>query len=158
MYGSVRLGYGGKSQPDKEWNVVANAKATQKAFTAAWPMLITPLDTCGLVQLKGEKYQKVAKSDDPIARAVIENYHLWLAAGNNKAPEKAAASSILFDTVAVYLAFSTDLVTVETLPIRVTDDGYTRMDPNGKSMACAMAWKDLGAFEDLLVKRLTEKP
>ena len=39
--------------------------------------------------------------------------------------------------------------------IRVTDDGFTRIDPQGKPMDCAMSWKDLGAFEDFLVARLT---
>ncbi|MGO8751542.1 MAG: nucleoside hydrolase [Thermoguttaceae bacterium] len=152
MQGSVRLGYGGNPKPDKEYNVVADVKASQKVFTAAWPMLITPLDTCGLIHLTGEKYQKVAQSDDPIARAVIENYRIWRRA---KPGDKGNASSILFDTVAVYLSFSTDLVRIERLPIRVTDDGFTRIDPHGKPIDCAMSWKSLPGFEDFLVGRLT---
>jgi inosine-uridine nucleoside N-ribohydrolase len=151
MHGSVRLGYDGKPKPDKEYNVAVDAKACQKVFTAAWPMLITPLDTCGLVRLTGEKYKKVAQSDDPIARAVIENYRIWRRA---KQGDKGNASSILFDTVAVYLAISTDLVRIERLPIRVTDDGFTRIDAHGKPIDCAMSWKSLPAFEDFLVQRL----
>lgn len=155
MHGSVRRGYDGSPEVSKEWNVVANPKAAQKVFTAAWPMLITPLDTCGLVRLKGEKYRKVAECQDPVARAVIENYRIWLEAGKGKPGQKIEASSVLFDTVAVYLAFSTELVNIERLPIRVTDDGFTRIDPAGKPIDCAVSWKDLGAFEDFLVERLT---
>jgi len=151
MHGSVRKGYNGGPEPSKEWNVVADAKAAQAAFTAAWPMLITPLDTCGIVRLRGDKYRKVAQCSDPVTKAVIENYRLWAKAGDKPLD----ASSVLFDTVAVYLAFSTDLVNVERLPIRVTDDGFTRIDPQGKQIDCAMSWKDLGAFEDFLVARLT---
>jgi len=151
MHGSVRKGYNGGPEPSKEWNVVADAKAAQAAFTAAWPMLITPLDTCGLVRLRGDKFRKVAECPDPVTKAVIENYRIWAKAGDKPLD----ASSVLFDTVAIYLAFSTDLVNVERLPIRVTDDGFTRIDPQGKQIDCAMSWKDLGAFEDFLVARLT---
>jgi len=151
MHGSVRKGYDGSAEPHKEWNVVADAQAAQRAFTAEWPMLITPLDTCGLVRLRGDKYRRVAECSDPVTKAVIENYRIWSKAGDKPLD----ASSVLFDTVAVYLSFSTDLVNVERLPIRVTDDGFTRIDPQGKPMDCAMSWKDLGAFEDLLVARLT---
>ena len=37
------------------------------------------------------------------------------------------------------------------------DDGYTVVDPEAKHINCAIAWKDLSAFEDLLVQRLTRK-
>lgn len=157
MYGSVRLGYNGNPTPNPEWNVKANPKAAQKAFTAAWPMAITPLDTCGLIRLKGEKYRKIAECKDPLTRAVIENYEIWHKAGHPKATGKPDASSILFDTVAVYLAFTDKLANMERLPIRVTDDGFTRIDPAGKQIECAMSWKDLGAYEDFLVGRLLGK-
>jgi inosine-uridine nucleoside N-ribohydrolase len=112
-------------------------------------MTITPLDTCGLVVLQGEKYKKVCDSKDPIAKAVIENYNIW-AKGT---PDR---SSVLFDTVAVYLSFSEELLSMEKLGIRVTDDGYTVEDKNAKVINCAMDWKDLSAFEDFLVERLTK--
>lgn len=156
MHGSVKVGYGGASEPSKEWNVVCDAPACQKAFTAAWPMTITPLDTCGLVQLRGEKYARMEASQDPIARAVVENYHIWLKS-HGKSADKVEASSTLFDTVAAYLTFSTDLVNMETHPLVVTDDGFTRIDPSGKPVACAMSWKDLSAYESFLVERLTNK-
>lgn len=157
MHGSVKLGYGGSPEISKEWNVRADVPACQKAFTAAWPMTITPLDTCGLVHLRGKKYAQVAACEDPLTRAVIENYHIWLAAQGKKT-DQVEASSTLFDTVAIYLAFATDLVNIESYPLVVTDEGFTRIDPAGKAVDCAMSWKDLGAFEDLLVQRLTGKP
>jgi len=154
MHGSVRAGYNGKSPPNAEWNVVGDVASARRAFTAPWPMTITPLDTCGRVRLTGAKYRKVAQSQDPLARAVIENYRHWLKAGDPKAGEP-VASSVLFDTVAIYLATSEALVRMETVGIRVTDDGFTREDPKAKQVRCAMAWKDLDKFEDWLVERLT---
>lgn len=158
MHGSVRRGYDGKAKPSTEYNVVADAKAAQKVFTAAWPMTITPLDTCGIVRLRGEKFRKVAECADPVTRAVIENYRIWWKAGDPKRSDKLEASSVLFDTVAIYLALSEKLVNIERLPIRVTDKGFTEVDPQGKPVDCAMSWKDLSAFEDFLVARLTGQP
>jgi len=44
---------------------------------------------------------------------------------------------------------------MERLGIRVTGDGYTVIDDSGRTINCAMEWKDLPAFKDLLVQRLT---
>ena len=155
MYGSVRLGYGGKSMPDPEANVVSDVAAARAVFTTSWPMTITPLDTCGLVQLTGENYRMVAESSDPLARAVIENYRIWRKVADPKAKEPATASTTLFDTVAIHLARSNEWLRMEELPIVISDDGYTRFDSRGKRVNCAMAWTDKAAFERLLVERLT---
>jgi inosine-uridine nucleoside N-ribohydrolase len=170
MHGSVRLGYGGSKKISAEYNVVASAKAAQKVFTAPWPITITPLDTCGLVQLKGDKYQKVLKKNSPMTAALMENYRAWHKQGlrdsnkdlseaelNKRTDQKInSSSSTLFDTVAIYLAMTSELVKMEKLGIKVTDDGYTKIDDSAKVIRCATAWKDLGAFEDYLVDRLTK--
>jgi hypothetical protein len=44
---------------------------------------------------------------------------------------------------------------MEQLGIRVTDEGYTVIDETAKKMSVATEWKDLAAFEDFLVERLT---
>lgn len=157
MHGSVRVGYGGSKTPAAEWNVKADPKSCQKAFTASWKMTITPLDTCGIINLTGEKYRKFRDSKDPVAAAILENYRIWLAHPNGQGDTKAAEtrSSTLFDTVAVYLAFDQSLCNMETLGIRVTDDGFTRIDPEAKKVSIAASWKNLGAYEDLLVARVT---
>jgi inosine-uridine nucleoside N-ribohydrolase len=152
MHGSVRLGYGGNKKISAEYNVRADVPACQAVFTAPWDMIITPLDTCGLVHLTGEKYAAVRDAKDPLAAALIQNYRFW-SRTHKIDPEK--RSSTLFDTVAVYLGFTDELLKMEKLGIRVDDEGYTRIDPSAKVMQVATAWKDMGAFEDFLVKRLT---
>ena len=156
MHGSVRIGYGGAKTPHAEWNVKCNPKACQAAFTAPWEMTITPLDTCGLVTLTGEKYRRVRDSQDCITGDIMANYRIWVR-GDAKLPESMAdeRSSTLFDTVAIYLAIRQDLCVIEKLGIRVTDDGMTVIDPKAKGMSVATSWKDLGGFEDFLVERLT---
>lgn len=163
MHGSIRRGYGGSEEVSAEANVRNHTDACQKVFTARWDMTITPLDTCGLVHLKGEKYRKVRECKEPLIQAMIENYRIWWAeacSNSDRELDKNRAekeSTTLFDTVAIYLAFSEELVVIEKLGIRVTDDGYTVIDDNAKTINCATEWKDLSAFEDLLVRRLTDK-
>ena len=46
---------------------------------------------------------------------------------------------------------------MENLPIAIKDPGYTKVDPKkGRRMRVATGWKNLSAFEDLLVERLTQ--
>ena len=155
MDGSVRIGYGGAKQPCAEWNVKADPKALQAVFAAPWDITITPLDTCGLVQLTGDKYQRVRDITDRNATNLIANYRLWLAA-DPASPADAADhhSSTLFDTVAVYLAQRQDLCVMEKMHLRVTDDGMTVIDPQAREVNVAAHWNDLGAYEDFLVDRL----
>ena len=157
MYGSVRRGYGGEPPINAEYNVAAFPEACRKVFTAAWDMTITPLDTCGRVALTGEKYRRVRDAADPLTRAVIENYRMWCEMGDRDRAQWETRSSTLFDTVAAYLTFSEELLVMEELGLRVTDDGYTVANEQAKRIRCAMEWKDLGAFEDLLVERLTNR-
>lgn len=170
MHGSIYKGYGGGNTPSAEYNVAADAKACRKAFTAAWPITITPLDTCGLVHLRGDKYQKLLHRDSAITRNLLQNYRIWQADGiknERKDIEPAdltrlvnerlnSASSTLFDTVAIYLAIRTDLVKMEQLPVAVTDDGHTKIVGGAKMIDCAVEWKSLEGFEDFLVERLTK--
>ena len=156
MHGSVRVGYGNNPKVSAEYNVKVAPKACQQVFTSLWDITITPLDTCDKVVLTGDKYQRVYNSADPIASTIITNYRIWAAALGQSSPANVPIrSSTLFDTVAVYLAFSQELCGMEKLGIRVTDDGFTLEDPTAKPMNVATTWKNLAAYEDLLVQRLT---
>ena len=153
MTGSVFRGYNGAAEISKEYNVIVDIPACQAAFAAPWDITITPLDTCGIVRLTGEKYAACRRSRDVLTRAVMEQYDLWRRGGDDE-----GASSILFDTVAVYLGFSEELLSMKTVGVRVTDDGFTPPDPSARPVHVAADWKDLPAFEDFLVARLTGKP
>jgi inosine-uridine nucleoside N-ribohydrolase len=161
MYGSIRSGYAGQAEVQPEYNVKCCLPESQKTFTAPWKsMTITPLDTCGVVVLEGEKYQKILKHDSPMMKALIEAYRIWIT--NPELPLETIdnmadiKSSTLYDTVAIYLPLSTKMVKMEMLGIRVDEQGCTRIDANAKKVNCATAWKDLAGFEDFLVERLTK--
>jgi inosine-uridine nucleoside N-ribohydrolase len=155
MHGSVRRGYGGSPEISAEWNVKADPQALQQVFAADWDITVTPLDTCGLVHLTGEKFQRVYRSDDPLVKALMANYQAWREAQEKKKLDPPDRSSTLFDTVAVWLGLSQRLLKMETIKLRVTDDGFTRIDDAGRPVHCAMEWNTLPDFEDELVRRLT---
>jgi len=158
MHGSIRRGYMGAPKPMKEYNVKKHSIACQQVFATPWDITITPLDTCGTVFLKGENFARVKQSTDPLAQAVMQNHFGWCENVKDwpiladMAPQ--LQSSLLYDTVAVYLAFSESLLEMEQLPIVITDDGKTLLDESGQMVNCAMNWKDEGAFEALLAERL----
>lgn len=151
MHGSIHRQHRGQDGAIAEFNVVENIPAAQAVFAAPWrEIVITPLDTCGCIRLQDDRYQTVKKSPAPLPAAVLENYRLWAHGGK----EFQTQSSILFDTVAVYLAFSeTDLV-MQTHPIAVDDQGFTRIDPRGRPMRVAIDWSNLDAYHTFLVDRL----
>ncbi|MFP8873554.1 MAG: nucleoside hydrolase [Myxococcota bacterium] len=161
MHGSIRRGYLGIPKPMAEYNVKQFTKAAQTVFRAPWDFTLAPLDTCGTVTLSGERFASIRDCKDPLTAAVIENHRMWVKRTDlphirDLDPEH--QSSTLYDTLAIYLAFSEELLEMEPLTIRVNEEGQTRIDKAGQSMRCATEWKDFEAFQDLLVARFTEPP
>lgn len=155
MHGSIYRGYGNGSKPTAEANVRTDPKALATVFAAPWECSVTPLDTCDRVKLTGKKYQLVYKSKRPEARALMENYRIWSPGWVSNKLDRTTRSSTLFDLVAVYMAYSEDLLKMKTLPIKVTDKGMTIIDDSKRPVRCALDWTDLSAFEDEIVKRIT---
>jgi inosine-uridine nucleoside N-ribohydrolase len=161
MYGSIHRSYDGKPRPEPEWNVKANPAAARAVLAAPWrDAILTPLDTCGRVQLSGERYARVRSSSDPLLRGLIEAFGIWCHNRDSCAGDPAFValkSSTLFDCVAVYLAISRDLVKTETTGVRVSDEGMTVPDAGARPVAWATEWRDLAGFEEWLTARLTAR-
>jgi inosine-uridine nucleoside N-ribohydrolase len=158
MFGSIHRGYDGKPAPEPEWNVKSEKAAARAVLAAPWKAaIVTPLDTCGRVRLAGKRYTRVRDSPDPLLHGLVEAFGIWCRNRDWCAKDPsyvAAKSSTLFDTVAVYLAISRDLVKTETTGVRVTDEGMTVPDPASRPLSWATEWKDLDGFEEWLTARL----
>lgn len=159
MFGSFDVGYRGGLPASDETNVRLNPAALRSVLSAPWQdVLITPLDTCNAAVLTGDLYHRVwSATDDPVPRAVIENYCVFAPRVNwMQCDFFALRSTVLFDCVAVYLACSEELVDVETVRFCVTDDGFTvRDEASGDFTArIAIRWKNLDAFHVHLTGRL----
>lgn len=159
MLGSLRIGYLGAADPAREYNVVKDPASCQAALAAPWETVLVPLDSCGNVRLTGDRFEQLRESPDPLLRAVLENHFGWAEAVRDwpimKRIDPERGSSVLFDTVPVYSASAGALLAFESLPVTVTDDGWTRIDPAGRTVTCATDWTDREAFLDLLVDRYT---
>lgn len=155
MAGSVHIGYGGKETPDAEWNVHRDVDAARAVFAAPWEISIAPLDTCGTLILKGERYRQVAESDTARAKVVMENYAAW----SNRKHYPAEESSVLFDTLAIGMIYDESQVAMETVKLSIDDKGSTIPDEEkGRPVRCALRWKDRDAFEKHLVECLISVP
>jgi inosine-uridine nucleoside N-ribohydrolase len=154
MHGSINRGYEGKAQPDAEWNVKQDPKSCQVVFAGDWlSRTITPIDTCELARLTGEDYGRLLSADDPVLQAVLENYRIWSERWmtTDRLPTE---SSVLFDTVAVHLAYSRGFLKMERMSLSVTDDGFTVRDPAGAEFDVAIDWVDLDGYHAYLSRRL----
>jgi inosine-uridine nucleoside N-ribohydrolase len=157
MFGSFDIGYGGGA-PSAEANVKVDPAGLRAVLSAPWrDILLTPLDTCGSVGLGGERYHAVwSATGDPMLRALIESYCIFARRQNWMTCDFfATRSTTLFDCVAVYLAYSEELVETETIPFEITDDGFTRRSNAGPFRArVAIRWKNRDGFEAQLAGRL----
>ena len=155
MSGSVKKGYRGTPPPDAEYNVKDAVSASQALYEAPWDLTIAPLDTAGLIVLQGERYKTLLSSKNPIAKTLIENYRAW--AEQSKANlDVNARSSTLFDTEAVYLAIDRSLCEMQDVRLKVDEKGFTVPDPKARVVHSAMNWKDLGKYEEWLLRRLAK--
>ena len=157
MHGSVFLGYKGKPDPEPEYNVRVAPEALRTVLEAEWEPTLTPIDTCGLFDLRGDRYQTVLNSDAAGIAELMDNYRVWIPRAKWVQPiDPDRRSTTLFDIVAVTLAFTEKWLQMETLPIEVTDDGSTVVNrEDGRPTRLALKWRDLDGYADHVVERLT---
>ncbi len=156
MHGAIDVGYGGKSPAVPEYNVYGDKESFQAVLDADWlSMEITPLDTCGQTILQGELYQEIFTSEDPLIKALMENYAYWSERVTwMKADFMDTKSSTLFDCVAIKMAYDKSNLVYETMTIEMDSDGLTRRSKTGASVNVAMRWENEPEFFRHLTKRL----
>ena len=153
MHGALRCGYRGSPDPVPEYNVFIDVDAFRAVLAADWDITLTPLDTCGDVLLRDDRYQRFLAAPGDLAEAVRGNYRAW--AKTFDAEDLAnRRSTTLYDTVAVYLAFATRGLAMEDVRIAIADDGLMTEDQNGREVSVAYAWQDFDGFLDFLLDRL----
>jgi len=158
MGGTIQKDYHGDPEPAGrgDYNVAEYPQAAQVAYTADWDLTMAPMNTAATVYLSGEPYARVRDADNPMAQALMENYRIWAvtAAAVGDPYDTNLRSSTLFDTVAVYLTWDNAFCKMEDVRFRVTNNGYTLPDPQGKLAHAALEWADREAFYELLADRI----
>lgn len=157
MFGSVYKGYNGGEKPEPEYNVYIDVEASKRVFSADWlSASITPLDTCGIVRLTGDLYQRIEASQDKFVKEIVDVYTSWSKFYSSENWTKPVASSTLFDTVAAHMVSSREFLKMKEVKLVVDDRGMTIPDPAGKPFQVAYEWTDLAAYEAFLVDTLTK--
>lgn len=108
--------------PVPEWNVVRSTADAQLVYGAGLNLTTVPLDSTTYVQLKNDERARLQAAGTPLTRALETLYRLWL---NNE-----TSRMTLHDQMAVAEALRPGefFNRCEALPIRVDDQGYTRVD------------------------------
>jgi len=122
--------YGASFSPDKpvrEWNVYRALEDARLVYNAGLPLTIVPLDSTTHVRLSDAERKRVADAGTPLTYALECLYRLWLSGPTER--------MTLHDQMAIVETASpgTFFARIETLPIVVDAEGYTRIDrDNGK--------------------------
>lgn len=170
MLGSLRSGWFAGTPPVSEYNVICSTGSTKVVFQK-WrgkgKIVLTPLDTAGRIFLDGTLYQEwkeaATTGKSKVSLAILQNFEEWNAKRQPK-PYKNGdvvfkdASSTLFDTVAVLLAFSSEFLKMEEINVKVENDGKMTefAEPNDETSPVIFAteWTDMQGFSRFLVDRL----
>jgi purine nucleosidase len=117
--------YGTASKPGapvREWNVYQSTVDSQLVYGAGLPLTIVPLDSTTHVKLSDEERKQVSDYRSPLTYALECLYRLWLSGST--------ARMTLHDQLAVAESAAPGRFfnRLETLPIFVDDQGFTRID------------------------------
>lgn len=144
MGGSVRRGYNDSSPPQAEYNIAADVKAAQTVFRSGIPLVVAPLDATAMVKLDAKRQKRLFDAGSLLTLSVQALTQLW--------QEK--NEPILYDPVAVSLAFINKFCAMENLHLSVDDKGFTKVEPGKPANASvAMAIKK-DEFLDWFVDRV----
>jgi inosine-uridine nucleoside N-ribohydrolase len=112
----------GPGKPIAEWNVRQSIADAQLVYGAGLPLTIVPLDSTTLVQLKEDERKRVADRQSSLTYSLESLYRLWLA---SPAQRMTLHDQLAVAETALPGAF---FAKRDTLPLKVDDEGYTRID------------------------------
>jgi purine nucleosidase len=141
MGGSVALGYGGKSEPDAEWNIINDVPAAKALFGSGVPLYVMPLDSTEIL-LEPERQARLFAKKTRMTKSLEELTAEWSAKMKRTSP-------ILFDVVAAAYAVRPGICPMTAMRIEVDDMGFTRR-VNGAANVNVCLESKTGEFFDLL--------
>jgi len=121
MSGSIAANYYGPA-PVAEWNVKLAIPEAQAVYSARWPLTIVPLDSTSYVRLEDRERAALVKASTPLTTALEALLRLWT--------DQPSSRMTLHDQMALAEAQHPGRFfrTCEPLPLRVDDQGFTRVD------------------------------
>ena len=145
MGGSVAVGYGGKKEPEVEWNIFNDVAAAKALFGAGVPLYVMPLDSTE-IPLGPERQAQLFAKKTGMTKALEELTAEWSAATKHSSPT-------LFDVVAAAYAVRPEICPMTSMRIEVDDKGMTRR-VSGVANADVCLESKMGEFYDLFLSRV----
>lgn len=116
MGGAIRVGYSGVPPAVPEWNIAGDIPAAQQLFQSKIPLTLIPLDATSTLKLDQVRRERLFAARNRISYQLQALYELW-----------GREDPVLFDSVAVANAFSTEFCDYEDLRLEVTAKGLTQV-------------------------------
>jgi inosine-uridine nucleoside N-ribohydrolase len=143
MGGSVARGYYPNSGPTQEYNIAADAHASQIVFSSGVPILMAPLDVTARLQLEAPERARIFARHTPLTDALQALYGLW-----------GQPTPTLHDPMAVGLFLDPALCTTRSLAIQVDDHGMTRAVAGQPANAVVAVDNDPARFISFYLSRV----
>jgi inosine-uridine nucleoside N-ribohydrolase len=118
--------------PVAEWNVVRATTDAQLVYSSL-PLTIVPLDSTSYVKLRADERARLEKHPAAVTRALEALYRLWIGDPTQQ--------MTLHDQMAVAetLRPGAFFGRCTSMPVRVDDNGFTRVDPSeGKPVSVCL--------------------
>ena len=108
--------------PVAEWNVKLAIPEAQAVYSAGWPVTIVPLDSTTYMRLQDREREKLRDAGTPLVRSLEALLRLWADGPDSR--------MTLHDQLAIAEAQQPGrfFARCEPMPVRVDDQGYTRVD------------------------------
>ncbi len=150
MFGAFYMGYSSLQPPCAEWNLKADAPASQLFAASGADLTYLGLDVTIDVRLRRDHIQQFAYRNSPMTDAILALF--TLSSLERKDPEP-----IIYDSVAVGYLLWPDLFKTRKAYVRVDDDGHTIIDES-KEPNCriGMHLEEAKFFERYMDRMLTQ--
>ena len=128
MGGAVTVPGNVEASPAAEWNIYIDPEAARCVLASGVPVTFVPLDATNHLPWTERLLRRLATLDGPAARTVhqmatsrptLDGFYLW-------------------DELAAMTAIDADLVTIESMTVRIDDNGAIVRDPDGVAVAVAV--------------------
>jgi inosine-uridine nucleoside N-ribohydrolase len=140
MGGAVTVPGNVEASPAAEWNIFIDPEAARRVLASGVPVTLVPLDATNHLPWTERLLRRLVTLDGPAARTVhqmatsrptLDGFYLW-------------------DELAAMTAIDVDLVTIESMTVRIDDDGSIVRDTDGVAVAVAVNADADAASEEFL--------
>lgn len=140
MGGAVTVLGNVTESPTAEWNIYIDPEAARRVIAAGIPVTLVPLDATNHVPWTERILRRLETLDAPAAHTVYQ-----------MASSRATLAGFYFwDELAAMAAVETNVVTLESMTVRIDDDGAIVRDPTGYAVDVAIDADSVAATEEFL--------